>query len=150
MEIFLLHSDIAKTQPWWLSQFSFSKLRQPTGQRLSNVRTQQTKISTGPILFLYYEESLVSLNLNSNQLRFHGAHPNAMYVPNNFASLEPSLFLLDSILFEFSLLSCNKLKRSFSVLGENTVSGSSLISSGNFNLDFFSWRCSCGFPLSSR
>ena len=54
----------------------FSKLRQPTGQRLSNVRTQQTKISIGPILFLYYEESLVSSNLNSKQLRFHGAHPN--------------------------------------------------------------------------
>ena len=30
-----------------------AKLRQPTGQRLSNVRTQQTKISIGPILFLY-------------------------------------------------------------------------------------------------
>ena len=25
----------------WLSQFSFSKLRQPTGQRLSNARGQQ-------------------------------------------------------------------------------------------------------------
>ena len=36
----------------WLPQFSISKLRQPTGQRLSNVRTQQTKISIGPILFL--------------------------------------------------------------------------------------------------
>ena len=53
---------------------SFSKLRQPTGQRLSNIRTQQTKISIGPILFLYYEESLVSSNSNSKQLRFHGAH----------------------------------------------------------------------------
>ena len=30
----------------------------------------------GPILFLYYEESLVSSNLNSKQLRFHCAHPN--------------------------------------------------------------------------
>ena len=27
-------------------------------------------------LFLYYEESLVSSNLNSKQHRFHGAHPN--------------------------------------------------------------------------
>ena len=34
------------------------------------------KISIGPILFLYYEESLVSSNLNSKQLRFHCAHPN--------------------------------------------------------------------------
>ena len=56
--------------------FSFSRLRQPTGQRLSNVRMQQTKISIGPILFLYYEESLVSSNLNSKQLRFHGVRPN--------------------------------------------------------------------------
>ena len=30
----------------------------------------------GPILFLYYEESLVSSNLNSDLLRFHCAHPN--------------------------------------------------------------------------
>ena len=37
---------------------------------------QQTKISIGPILFLYYEESLVSSNLNSKQLRFHGVNPN--------------------------------------------------------------------------
>ena len=51
-------------------------LRQPTGQKLSNFRRQQKKISIGPILFLYYEESLVSSNLNSKQLRFHGAHPN--------------------------------------------------------------------------
>ena len=39
--------------------FRKAKLRQPTGQRQSNVRTQQ-KNSIGPILFLYYEESLVS------------------------------------------------------------------------------------------
>ena len=56
-------------------QFSFSKLRQPTGQRLSNVRKQQTKIAIRPILFLYYEESLISSNVNSKQLRFDGAHP---------------------------------------------------------------------------
>ena len=41
-----------------------------------NVRKQQTKISIGPILFLYHEESLVSSNLDSKQLKFHGAHPN--------------------------------------------------------------------------
>ena len=51
-----------------------AKLRQPTGQRLSNVRMQQKKINL--TLFLYYEESLVSSNLNSNQLRFHGVRPN--------------------------------------------------------------------------
>ena len=32
----------------------------------------------GPILFLYYEESLVSSNLNSNLLRFHCAHSNIL------------------------------------------------------------------------
>ena len=31
----------------WLSQFSFSKLRQPTGQILCNVRVQQKKIQLG-------------------------------------------------------------------------------------------------------
>ena len=34
------------------------------------------KKSIGPILFLCYEESLVSSNLNSKQLRFHGVRPN--------------------------------------------------------------------------
>ena len=37
---------------------------------------QQTNISIGPILFLCYEGSLVSSNLNSKQIRSHGAHPN--------------------------------------------------------------------------
>ena len=37
------------------------------------------KKSIGPILFLYYEESLVSSNLNSNLLRFHCAHPNVCF-----------------------------------------------------------------------
>ena len=41
-----------------------AKLRQPLGQRLCNVRMQQKKI-IGPVLFSYYEESLVSSNLNS-------------------------------------------------------------------------------------
>ena len=46
------------------------------GCGFSNARRQQTKISIEPILSLYYEESLVSSNLNSKQHRFHGAHPN--------------------------------------------------------------------------
>ena len=62
---------VALSLPCWLSQFIKAKLRQPTGQRLSNFRTQQTKITIGQILFLYFEESLVSSNLNSKQLRFH-------------------------------------------------------------------------------
>ena len=52
-----------------------AKLRQPLGQRLCNVRMQQKKL-IGPVLFSYYEESLVSSNLNSKQLRFHGVRPN--------------------------------------------------------------------------
>ena len=75
LKLFLLHPDVAKSLPCWLSQFRKAKLRQSTGQRLSNVRGKQKEISIGPILFLYYEESLVSSNLNSKQLRFHGAHP---------------------------------------------------------------------------
>ena len=44
LKFFLLRPDFAKSLPCWLSQFSFSKLRQPTGQRQSNVRKQQKKI----------------------------------------------------------------------------------------------------------
>ena len=69
-----LHKSCCKTV-----DCCFSKLRQPTGQRLSNVKTQQTKISIGPILFLYHEESILSSNLNSKELRFHGAHL-SMYI----------------------------------------------------------------------
>ena len=54
---------------------SFSKLRQPSGQRQSNVRTQQKK-SIRPILFLYYDESLVSSKMNSKLFRFHCVRPN--------------------------------------------------------------------------
>ena len=73
--LLLLRPDVAKALPCWLSQFSFSKLRQPTGQRQSNIRMQQKK-SIRPILFLYYEESLVSSNLNSKLFRFHCVRPN--------------------------------------------------------------------------
>ena len=71
----LLRHDVALSLPCWLSQFRKAKLRQPTGQRQSNVRMQNFFL-IGPILFWYYEESLVSSNLNSNLLRFHCAHPN--------------------------------------------------------------------------
>ena len=65
----------------WVVEFSSrgykirkAKLRQPTGQ--TSKRQDATKIiSIGPILFLYYEESLVSSNLNSNLLRFHCVRP---------------------------------------------------------------------------
>jgi hypothetical protein len=76
LNFLLFHPDVAKSLPCWLSQFRKARLRQPTGQRLSNIRTQQKIFSIGQILFLYYEESLVSSNFNSNLLRFHCAHPN--------------------------------------------------------------------------
>ena len=75
LKFFLLRPDVAKSLPCWLSQFRKAELSQPTGQRQSNVRTQQKK-SIVPILFLYYEESLVSSNLNSNLLWFHCVRPN--------------------------------------------------------------------------
>ena len=54
---------------------SFSKVKQLTGQRLSNVRTQQWKIPIAPMLSLYYEESLVSPNLNSKLFKFDCVRP---------------------------------------------------------------------------
>ena len=73
-KLLLLRPDVALSLPCWMSQFSFFKLKQPTGQRQSNVRKQQNKILIRPTLFLYYEESLVSPSLISNLLRFHCAH----------------------------------------------------------------------------
>ena len=64
-----------------------TKLRQPTRQRQSNVRTQQKKINQANLI-LYYEENLVSSNLNSKLLRFHCAHP-------NLPTLAPSPDILD-------------------------------------------------------
>ena len=46
----------------------------------NKAETEQHQVATKkiirPILFLYYEESLASSNLNSKLLRFHCAHPN--------------------------------------------------------------------------
>ena len=67
IEFFLFRPDVAKTLPCWLSQF-----RKAT--ETAN-RTQQKK-SIGPILLLYYEESLVSSNLNSKLFWFHCVRPN--------------------------------------------------------------------------
>ena len=71
----MLLPDVAKSLPCWLSKFRKAELRQPTEQRLSNVRKQQQKNSIVPVLFLCCEESLVSSNLNSKQLLFHGVRP---------------------------------------------------------------------------
>ena len=50
-----------------MSQFRKAKLRQPTEQRQSKI-TKPKIILIGPILFLYYEEYLVSSNLNLQTL----------------------------------------------------------------------------------
>ena len=52
IDFFLLLPDFAKSMPCWLSQFGFSKLREPTGQRLCNVRTQQKKINGANLIFI--------------------------------------------------------------------------------------------------
>ena len=45
------------------------------GRELAKSGSNKKKIIL-PILFLYYEESLVSSNLNSKLLRFHNVRPN--------------------------------------------------------------------------
>ena len=92
LKFFLLHPDVAKALPCWMSQFRKAKLRQLTGQKLRNVRGEQKTISIGPILFLYYEESLVSSNLNSKQPRFHGVRPNLGSMSINLKMKECNVF----------------------------------------------------------
>ena len=67
LNFFLFPPDVALSLPCcWDSQ----KGR----DRATSGRNKQNSI--GPILFLYYKESLLSSNLNSKLLRFHCAHPN--------------------------------------------------------------------------
>ena len=70
----MLRPDVALSLPGWLSQFGTAKLRQPTWQRLCIVRTQEKNLM-GTILFLYYEESLLSSNLISKLLWFLSVRP---------------------------------------------------------------------------
>ena len=64
IESFLLHPDDALSLPCWLSQFS-----------------------------LYYEESLVSSNLNSNLLRFYCVRPNLNIIHKYIVSSHELLHL---------------------------------------------------------
>ena len=75
LNFFLFRPDVAKSLPCWLSQFSFSKLRQPQGR---DKATSGCNIFflIGPILFLYYKESLVSSILNSKLFMVHYVRPN--------------------------------------------------------------------------
>ena len=58
---------------------------------------QQQKNSTGPILFLYYEESLVSSNLNSKLFGFHCVRPN---VDTDNSTVTASLTVWSSVFSE--------------------------------------------------
>jgi hypothetical protein len=71
LNFFLLHPDVAPSLPCWLSQLNCDI--QQGRDRATSGRNKKNVIR--PILFLYYEESLVLSNLNSKQLMFHGAHP---------------------------------------------------------------------------
>ena len=71
LKLLFLHPEVAKCLPFWMSQLIKAKLRQPTGQRVSNVRVQRKKK-----IFFYWEESLASSNLNSKLFRFHCVRPN--------------------------------------------------------------------------
>ena len=86
--IFLLHPDFAKSLPCWLSQFSFSKLRQPTGQRRQDA-TNKNFNSANLILMLWGKSS----NSNSKQHRFHCAHPNVDTIWNESTYLIFYLFI---------------------------------------------------------
>ena len=110
----MLRPDVARSLPCWLSQFRKDKVRQPTVQRLSNVREQQTKISIGPILFLHYEESLVSSNLISNLPRFHCAHPKIVPRIFKFHSRRSKI----AIVPYFWIFSCREI-RDLIILDQN-------------------------------
>ena len=80
-KIYLYHStEIAKTRPHskeWQTDISVQKQWSMDSQQGSDLATSgcnKTK-SIGPILFLHYEESLVSSNLNSKLFRFHCVRP---------------------------------------------------------------------------
>ena len=70
---FLLRPDFALSLPCWLSQFSWDS------QQSRDVATSgrnKNAFFIKPILFLYYEKSLLSSNLNSKLFSFHRVKPN--------------------------------------------------------------------------
>ena len=64
--------DVALSLPCWLSQLNWDSQQ---GRDFATSGCNKKKLM-GPILFLYYEESLVSSNLNSKLLWFHSVRPN--------------------------------------------------------------------------
>ena len=68
---------------WNLSRLS--KLRQPTRQRLSNVRTQQKKINPANLILISWGKSgIIKFEF---KFRFHGARPNV----HTFQSIKESM-----------------------------------------------------------
>ena len=66
IEFFLLRPDVAKSLLCWLFQFSFSKLRHPTGQRQSNIRTQQKNFNQANlILILWGKSGIIKFEFNT-------------------------------------------------------------------------------------
>ena len=76
-ELILIHIHYLGLTLWNLNSFEFKFDDTRLGPiKRCCVLTQQKKILIGPILFLYFEESLVSSNLNSKLLWFHSVRPN--------------------------------------------------------------------------
>ena len=75
LKFFLLCPDVAKSLPVGCLSLAFLNWDSQQGRDLAT-SGRNKKNSIRPILFIYYEESLVSSNLNSKLLRFHCAHPN--------------------------------------------------------------------------
>ena len=73
LSFFLLCPDVTLSLSCWLAQFSWAS-QQFRDRAMPGHNNLCFLI--WPILFLYYNESLVSSNLNSKLFRFHCAHPN--------------------------------------------------------------------------
>ena len=48
----MLLPDVAKSLPCWLSKFRKAELRQPAGQRLSNIRKQQKNFNLAILILM--------------------------------------------------------------------------------------------------
>ena len=72
LNFLLLRPDIALSLPCWLSQFSFSKLRQSPGLRQSNVRMQKKVNQANLILILWGKSGMYhQIWIQNNVFRFH-------------------------------------------------------------------------------
>ena len=82
----------------WLKIFCCCLSLAETANRAETEQRQDaTKKIIEPILFLYYEESLLSSNLNSKLLRFHCAHPTIHTQCSQWPHYIPLVFMNFSI-----------------------------------------------------